>query len=388
MRAGWTFRRMVWHCVAAMLLVGLAAPLRSAPAVPTQAAAGTLGGGTVLYIATERLTDLALGYRHFVQVAQLGFGTADKPWHAWFGGGVEMRPLVHLPGYRSGTPVRLAAPMLIGNRFGGRRWETGFAALASFDRDGNGIVEGEELRELYVWVDFDGDGSLAHREDALRPASFYYTAFDLRRAAVHKTGHARDGRLMAFSVLVPYTSRIHLLELDVSASFPSRHAGYLAHAATPAPLPGTAMPAPAPGAAQQAPPPAAASRRRVPDGTEPPINGQWRWKVTNADTWKDNTRPFGKEASGQLLLAADGERLLGVVRLVGPHEDRINLPLEGRWRDGRAQWTSVSPLGLTRSEVRLESRYGYPLLRGRSWSQRNGRVQEWTWEARHEKPLD
>lgn len=379
MRAGWTIRRMAWHCAAAMLLVGLAAPLRSASAAPTPAAVATHGGATVLYIATERLTDLALGYRHFAQVAQLGFGTPGKPWHAWFGGGVEMRPLVHLPGYRSGTPVQLTAPMLIGSRFGGRRWETGFAALASFDRDGNGIVEGEELRELFVWVDFDGDGSLANREDALRPASFYYTAFDLRRAAEHKTGHARDGRLMAFSVLVPYTSRIHLLELDVSASFPSRHAGYLAHAAPPSQRPG---------AAAQALPTGAASTRPVPGGTALPFNGQWRWKVTNADTWKDSTRPFGKEASGQLLLAADGERLLGVVRLTGPHEDRINLPLEGRWRDGRAHWTSVSPLGLTRSEVRLESRYGYPVLRGRSWSQRNGRMQEWTWEARHEKPLD
>lgn len=318
-------------------------------------------GATVIFIASERLTDLALGYLHFPQVARLGFGTALKPWHAWYGGGVGMRPLVHMPGYEPGQPVRLRSPMLIGNRFNGKSWGDAFAALASFDRDGNGIVEGQEMRDLYVWVDFDGDGTIANREDALRPASFYYSGFDLRAGAKTKAGHAREGQLMAFSVLVPYASRIHLLELDVSASYAARHQGFL--------------------------PPAAAAASDMTDARNR-FNGHWRWTVTNADQWKDATRPWGKEAGGQLMLVAGKSRIQGVVRFMGPHADLINLPLEGNWRDGSAQWTSVSPLGLTRSEVRLESLYGYPVLRGRSWSNRNGKVSEWTWEARYDQALD
>jgi hypothetical protein len=318
-------------------------------------------GSTVLFIATERLTDLVLGYPHIPNVARLGFGREARPWHAWFGGGVEMRPLVFMPDYRTGAKVRLQSTMLIGNRFSGKAWENAFAALSSFDRDGNGIVEGGELSDLYVWVDFDGDGTLDNREDSLRPAAFYYTAFDLRGGSKVRVGHARQGRIAAFSVLVPYASRIHLLELDVSASYASRHQAFL--------------------------PPVTPAESGAPEADNP-LTGQWRWKVTDAGQWKDATRPWGDEAGGQLMLAVHRNRIRGVVRTVGPHGDLINLPLEGTWRDGNAAWTSVSPLGLTRSEVRLESLYGYPVLRARSWSNRNGKVREWTWEARYDKPLD
>jgi hypothetical protein len=318
-------------------------------------------GATVLYIATERLTDLALGYQHILNFVRLGFGTAAKPWHAWYGGGVEMLTLVHMPGYKAGAPVSLRSTMLIGNRFDGKSWDSAFAALASFDRDGNGIVEGQEMRDLYVWVDFEGDGTLANRPDALRPASLYYSGFDLRAGTKTKTGHARQGRIQAFAVIVPYASRIHLLELDVSASYASRREAYLSHAA--------------PGASG------------APDAGNP-LNGKWRWKVTDADQWKDATRPWGQEAGGQLLLSVSKNRIHGVVQYTGPHEDRINLPLQGTWHDGSARWTSVSPLGLTRSEVRLDSLYGYPILRARSWSNRNGKLREWAWEARYDKPLD
>lgn len=338
-----------WLVLLLWALALAAAPVRAEP------------GATVVFIASERLTDLTLGYRHFAQVARLGFGTPQKPWHAWFGGGTDVRPLVHLPSYQPGQSVRLQAPMLLGNRFNGKPWDSGFAALASFDLDGNGIVEGRELNDLYVWVDFDGDGTLAPREDALRPASFYYTAFDLRAGAKPAKGQARDARMLAFSVLVPYATRIHLLELDVSDSFATRHEGYL--------------------------PRSAAGSRGAPDASHP-LTGWWRWRVTNAEQWIDRTRPWGAEAGGELMLAVQQNRVQGVLRFVGPHEDRINLPLDGSWHNGKAQWTSVSPLGLTRSEVRLESLYGRPVLRARAFSNRNGKVQEWTWEARYEKPLD
>ena len=43
---------------------------------------------------------------------------------------------------------------------------------------------------------------------------------------------------------------------------------------------------------------------------------------------------------------------------------------------------------LARSEVRLESLYGRPVLRARTWSNRNGKLREWTWEARHDGPIE
>ena len=96
----------------------------------------------------------------------------------------------------------------------------------------------------------------------------------------------------------------------------------------------------------------------------------------------------GKEAAGQLLLSANGERIHGLVQMVGPYNDRINLPLEGMVRGTAAQWVSSSPMGLTRSEVRLEQVFGRPVLRGTAWSNRNGKLREWTWEATYEKPLE
>jgi hypothetical protein len=62
--------------------------------------------------------------------------------------------------------------------------------------------------------------------------------------------------------------------------------------------------------------------------------------------------------------------------------------LDGQWQAGWMQWISVSPLGLVRSEARLEYFYGLAQLRGRSWSMRNGKLSQWTWEARYERALD
>jgi hypothetical protein len=322
---------------------------------------------SVLYVSSERLADLALGHPHIVQVARLGFGTPGKPWHTWFGGSPELQLLVHLPGYQPGAPVRLSSTMLVGNRFQGKVWTDAFAALASFDADGNGIVEGRELSELFIWVDFDADGQVADRDDSLRPASFYYGGFDLRQPAITRSGHARQGRIRPFSALVPYGSRSHLLELQLGPSYASRLQAYLPQ--VPQLSPGTQA-----GAGQAVP--------------RHPLAGRWRWRLTNEAQWTDATRPWGPQAAGQLLLAVSQDRIHGVVQYLGPHEDRINLPLQGQWRGGRAAWTSVSPLGLTRSEVRLESLYGRPVLRGRSFSNRNGRLSEWTWEARHDGPIE
>ena len=73
---------------------------------------------------------------------------------------------------------------------------------------------------------------------------------------------------------------------------------------------------------------------------------------------------------------------------VGPYNDRINLPLEGTVNGATAQWVSSSPMGLTRSEIKLQQVFGRPVLRGTAWSNRNGKVSVWTWEATYEKAID
>ena len=315
---------------------------------------------SVIYISNERLTALALGHPHFPQFARVGFGTAGKPWHAWFGG-TEMSTIAYLPSYTLGTKVDIDAKALLGNTFKGQRWDNAYAALASFDTDGNGVVEGDELRDLYMWVDFNGDGTLATREDALVSLRKRFAAIDLRTAAKPFEGTARTGRLAAFSVIERRGGRRHLLELKLGETFSSRDRAYLSYTALGA---GTA-----------------------PD-TRNPFTGYWRWSITNADQWKDATRPWGKDAAGHLLLAVSGNRINGLVQQVGPYNDRINLPLEGTVNGATAQWVSSSPMGLTRSEIKLQQVFGRPVLRGTAWSNRNGKVSVWTWEATYEKAID
>jgi hypothetical protein len=315
---------------------------------------------SVLFVASERLTNLALNHQHYPGFARLGFGTTAAPWHRWFGAS-EMHALLHLPGHEPGAKVELAPGMLLGNGFAGRRWKSAFAALASFDTDGNGIVEGEEMGDLYLWVDFQSSGSLATRDDALRSARDSYAGFDLRAEAKVVNGHARTGRLAAFSGLRRGDYRSHLVELSIDGAFANRDRAYLSHASLP---PDAAF------------------------NTANGFNGQWRWEPTNIEEWQDDTSPWGENPGGSLLLAVTDTHIRGVVQYVGAHGDHINLPLEGVARGDEAAWTSVSPLGLTRSNVRLDHLFGRPVLRGRAWSNRNGRAREWTWNATYERQID
>ena len=272
-----------------------------------QGGARAQSDATVLYVGTERLTALALSYPHFPQFARVGFGTPGtpgKPWHAWFGG-TELCAILHLPDFLPGAKVDIDPARLIGNTFKGQRWENAFAVLASLDADGNGIVEGDEMRDLYMWVDFNGDGTLATRPDALVSMAKRFAGIDLRIAAKPFAGTARSGRLAAFALIERRGGRRHLLELKVGEAFATRDRAYLSYAANGAAL--------------------------LPDARNP-LTGYWRWSITNADQWKDATRPWGKEAAGQLLLSANGERIHGLVQMVGPYNDRINLPLEGMVR--------------------------------------------------------
>ncbi len=322
--------------------------------------AGAEPDAHVLHVASERQTSLALHYPYFPQFARVGFGTAERPWHPWFGT-PELRVLVHVPGFEPGDDVRIRPEMILGTGFGGRRWESGTEALRSFDTDGNGIVERDEMRDLYVWIDFTSSGTLAPRSDALLPTAKDYAGFDLRQSPRGVEGDAVAGRLTPFSVMKKRGTRSHLLELPIQGAFATRDRAYLSFAKLDADA-------------------------RL--DTAHPLSGEWEWKIKNAAAWEDGFRPWGDEAGGRLLLAVQGDTVRGLVRYEGPHRDVINLPLRGTIEGNAVRWTSVSPLGLTRSDVELVNEFGHRVLRGRAHSSRNGRVRTWSWEALHVEPLE
>ncbi|PON14945.1 hypothetical protein C2W62_26400 [Candidatus Entotheonella serta] len=237
---------------------------------------------------------------------------------------------------------------VIGSRFAGKVWESGFEALRQFDADQNGVVEADELNDLYVWRDADSSGTFeavvrTGRKDEIIACRERFAGFDLRTAAVRKSGYAREGLLAPFAVFRSHRSRIHLLEFAIRGSFTDRFRGYLSYAGT-----------------QQVDP-------------DHRFSGEWRWEM-NAQR-------------GRLLLAASGREIRGIVQYEGRHADIINLPLEGVVTDGQAEWQSVSPLGLTRSVVRLSQEFGQTVLHGQAWSTRNGKLQKGSWKAYYAKPL-
>lgn len=313
---------------------------------------------TVLHVASERHTSLALNYAYFPHVARAGFGISEAPWHTWYGTR-ELRVILHLPGYQAGQEVNVNPAMIIGSRFGGKIWTSGFEALRSFDTDQNGIVERDEIRDLYLWRDFDSDGivtpaNLEHARWTLVPATAYGGGFDLRKAAQIKTGYARQGRLAPHAVMMRGKTRIHLLELPIHDHFTERYRGYMSYAGA------------------QAEEQAELHRD---------WSGTWQWQVSNETDWESDYQPWSDRLDGKLLLAVQGGAVRGIVQYTGRHGDLINLPLQGRMGGQTATWTSVSPLGLTRSEVTLSWELGRCVLSGEAWSNRNGNLQRWQWKA-------
>ena len=322
-------------------------------------AAADVAPPTVLHVAGERHTALALNYAYFPQFAQLGFGTPSKPWHPWFGT-QDIWILLHLPDYQPGQPIEVMPSRVIGSRFRGQVWTSGFEALRSFDTDQNDIVERDELNDLYVWMDRDSSGTVAPGQGSILPCHRRFAGFDLRKRVQHKQGYARPGRLWPFAAIKRKAARSHLLELAVEGAFATQTLGYLSYTSTQSHDPAHAF------------------------------SGEWQWTITNAEEWGDNPPTWGQAQgpAGRLILAADGQTIRGVVQYLGRHADRINLPLEGRIADHQAEWTSVSPLGLTRSLVTLSQELGIPVLVGTAWSNRNGKLQRWMWKAYYEKRLE
>jgi|GEM_PF-4776133 len=66
------------------------------------------------------------------------------------------RPLLVVDRDRNGKID--SATELFGNFTAGKTWDNGYEALASFDRDGDGIVSGGELSEISLWFDKNRDG--------------------------------------------------------------------------------------------------------------------------------------------------------------------------------------------------------------------------------------
>jgi len=248
--------------------------------------------------------------------------------------------------------------MIIGSRFGGKLWKSGFDALRSFDTDQNGVVERDELNSLYVWADSESTGELVAGRGEFFPCREQYAGFDLRRDAVMNRGYARSAWQMSFAVLKRQSSSKHLLDLAIEGAFESEARGYLSYASV---------------------------------STYDPkhqLSGEWKWQITDHSAWADPYTSWRDTASGRLILAVDGVRIHGVVQYVGLYADRINLPLAGQLSESQAEWTSVSPMGLTHSSVTLDREFATPVLRGTAWSNRNGKAQRWTWKAYYEKRIE
>lgn len=94
--------------------------------------------------------------------------TTPKAWYTWKGSAAAPL-LVYSPmeygGVSSGAQLFGNWTQIVGGTRSvgyngsttGKVWENGFAALATLDRDGNGKIDGDELRDLSLWFDENRD---------------------------------------------------------------------------------------------------------------------------------------------------------------------------------------------------------------------------------------
>jgi hypothetical protein len=76
-------------------------------------------------------------------------------WFIWRGSGKT--PLVVWD--PEGKGIILGANQLFGNYTFDKEWKNGYEALASLDKDNNKWLEGDELKNLALWFDFNQDGN-------------------------------------------------------------------------------------------------------------------------------------------------------------------------------------------------------------------------------------
>jgi hypothetical protein len=69
-------------------------------------------------------------------------------------------------------PEVVSKKILFGNDTFGMEWDHGYQPLGLLDRDHNGKLEGDEMAELWIWLDSDSNAKISPEE--VLPASHYF----------------------------------------------------------------------------------------------------------------------------------------------------------------------------------------------------------------------
>lgn len=86
-------------------------------------------------------------------------GVHQRLWE-WVGGKSGMLII----GKDGVVPAEVTAEHLVSTYTGLVPWDSAYEVLAMADSDSNGLVDGEELRDFYLWVDEDEDGKIGDGE--------------------------------------------------------------------------------------------------------------------------------------------------------------------------------------------------------------------------------
>lgn len=112
-------------------------------------------------------------------------------WFVWRGSGLT--PLVVWDPANGG--VITSAAQLFGTHTWGKEWKHGYEPLASLDKDRNGWLENDELKDLALWFDFNQDG-ISDKGEVKQLADVDVTALGVQVTATdEKNGevHAAKG---------------------------------------------------------------------------------------------------------------------------------------------------------------------------------------------------
>ena len=103
---------------------------------------------SLLWSSDVKIRDVASRSKFPLNPAEAG------KWFVWRGSGLT--PLVIWDPGKSGFV--LGAEQLFGTHTWGKEWKHGYEPLATLDKDSNGWLEGDELKEISLWFDFNQDG--------------------------------------------------------------------------------------------------------------------------------------------------------------------------------------------------------------------------------------
>ena len=112
-------------------------------------------------------------------------------WFVWRGSGLT--PLVVWDPDKSG--MILGAAQLFGTHTWGKEWKHGYEPLTTLDKNANGWLEGDELKDLSLWFDFNQDG-ISDRGEVKQLSDVGVTALGVKVTATDKKSgevHAAQG---------------------------------------------------------------------------------------------------------------------------------------------------------------------------------------------------